>query len=63
MCQLSQGDALAFCHESHRSGAAPTSRDCDSRLVAALSSGPVVALELMAPGGVHKWLDMLGGEC
>jgi nucleoside-diphosphate kinase len=48
MCQLSAAEAAAFC-------SAPQD-------AAALSCGPVVALELMAPCGVRRWLDMLGAS-
>jgi hypothetical protein len=30
--------------------------------IAHLTSGPVVAVELMAPSGIRKWLDMAGAS-
>jgi hypothetical protein len=53
MCQLSKADAEAFY-------AVHAGRPFFSSLCSFMTSGPIVALELMAASSIRKWRDLLG---
>lgn len=53
MCRLTPDDARQFY-------AAHVAQPCYPALVACMSSGPVVAMELVAPAAVAKWRALLG---
>jgi len=53
MCQLSASEARAFYHEH-------AGRPYFDRLVAFVSSGRVLAMELVAPGAIARWRALLG---
>lgn len=55
MCQLSMANAQTF-YASH------AGKPFYERLCSFMSSGPVVALELMAADGIRKWHDLLGEQ-
>lgn len=53
MCQLSRADAEAFY-------AVHAGRPFFNNLCSFMTSGPIVALELMAASSITKWRDLLG---